>query len=53
MHYIVMRLIMDLFKNKVQRPGGWVDRRWREKEGIYLAGMRVQAVEAADGEDER
>ena len=44
---------MDLFKNKVQRPGGWVDWRWREKEGIDLAGMRERAVATADGEDER
>ena len=27
-YYIVMRLIMDLCKKTIRRPGAWVDRRW-------------------------
>ena len=47
--YITMRLILDLCKNTVRRPGAWFDRRWWEQEGIELTGARKRAAEAADG----
>ena len=49
--YIEARLIMDLCKRSVWRPGDWVARRWWEQEGIKLLGVRYRA--AADGERER
>ena len=52
MHYIVMRLIMDLCKKTVWSLGSWVAQRWWEQEGIYLVGVKVQVVAAADGEEE-
>ena len=45
--YIEMRKILDLCEETVRRPGVWVARRWREKEGLELAGEKAAAEEAA------
>ena len=50
--YITTRPIMDLYKKTVRRPGVWVARRWREKEGLELAGEKAAAEEAADRGEE-
>ena len=51
--YIKTRLILELCKKKVRRPGTWVARSCWENMVLNLAGARAVAAAAADGKEGR
>ena len=49
--YIVTHKILDLYKETVQIPGTWLEKRWWEHEELDLVGVWV--AEAAEEEEGR
>ena len=47
--YIAKQPILYIFKETVRMPGTWLDKRWWEKEGLELVGLKAVAASEERG----